>query len=300
MQDNNPDTDKYTQAIAASAVIEDDAAVTEAVKKIIDEHYAENDNAEVYKFLFNSIDLTTLRSTDSQSSVARFTENVNNFEELFPSLPNVAAICVYPNFASVVRTVLEVTGVKIACVSGAFPSSQSFEEVKIAETSLAVANGADEIDIVLNLGYFFDHDYESVCDEISEQKEACRDALLKVILETGALRTAANIKKASILSMYSGADFIKTSTGKEYPAASLEAAYVMALCIKEYYQKTGTKVGFKAAGGIRTTEEAVKYYTIIKEVLGEEWLNNSLFRIGASSLANAILTSIAGHEVKHF
>lgn len=300
MQDNNPDTDKYTQAIAASAVIEDDAAVAEAVKKIIDEHYAENDNAEVYKFLFNSIDLTTLRSTDSQSSVARFTENVNNFEELFPSLPNVAAICVYPNFASVVRTVLEVTGVKIACVSGAFPSSQSFEEVKIAETSLAVANGADEIDIVLNLGYFFDHDYESVCDEISEQKEACRDALLKVILETGALRTAANIKKASILSMYSGADFIKTSTGKEYPAASLEAAYVMALCIKEYYQKTGTKVGFKAAGGIRTTEEAVKYYTIIKEILGEEWLNNSLFRIGASSLANAILTSIAGHEVKHF
>lgn len=300
MQDNNPDTDKYTQAIAASAVIEDDAAVAEAVKKIIDEHYAENDNADVYKFLFNSIDLTTLRSTDSQSSVARFTENVNNFEELFPSLPNVAAICVYPNFASVVRTVLEVTGVKIACVSGAFPSSQSFEEVKIAETSLAVANGADEIDIVLNLGYFFDHDYEAVCDEISEQKEACRDALLKVILETGALRTAANIKKASILSMYSGADFIKTSTGKEYPAASLEAAYVMALCIKEYYQKTGTKVGFKAAGGIRTTEEAVKYYTIIKEVLGEEWLNNSLFRIGASSLANAILTSVAGHEVKHF
>lgn len=300
MQDNNPDTDKYTQAIAASAVIEDDAAVAEAVKKIIDEHYAENDNAEVYKFLFNSIDLTTLRSTDSQSSVARFTENVNNFEELFPSLPNVAAICVYSNFASVVRTVLEVTGVKIACVSGAFPSSQSFEEVKIAETSLAVANGADEIDIVLNLGYFFDHDYEAVCDEISEQKEACRDALLKVILETGALRTAANIKKASILSMYSGADFIKTSTGKEYPAASLEAAYVMALCIKEYYQKTGTKVGFKAAGGIRTTEEAVKYYTIIKEILGEEWLNNSLFRIGASSLANAILTSIAGHEVKHF
>lgn len=302
MQDNNPNpnTDKYTQAIAASAVIEDDAAVAEAVKKIIDEHYAENDNADVYKFLFSSIDLTTLRSTDSQSSVARFTENVNNFEELFPSLPNVAAICVYPNFASVVRTVLEVSGVKIACVSGAFPSCQSFEEVKIAETSLAVANGADEIDIVLNLGYFFDHDYEAVCDEISEQKEACRDAHLKVILETGALRTAANIKKASILSMYSGADFIKTSTGKEYPAASLEAAYVMALCIKEYYQKTGIKVGFKAAGGIRTTEDAVKYYTIIKEVLGEEWLDNSLFRIGASSLANAILTSIAGHEVKHF
>lgn len=225
---------------------------------------------------------------------------MNNFEELFPSLPNVAAICVYPNFAAVVRTVLEVSGVKIACVSGAFPSSQSFEEVKIAETSLAVANGADEIDIVLNLGEFFDHDYEEVTDEISEQKEACRGGLLKVILETGALRTARNIKAASILSLYSGADFLKTSTGKEYPGASLEAAYIMAQCIKEYYDKTGTKVGFKAAGGVRTTEDAVKYYTIIKEVLGEEWLNNEYFRLGASSLANAVLSDIAGHEVKHF
>ncbi len=296
----NQNTDKYTQAIAASHVIEDDAAVSEAVKKILDEHYAENNNAEVYKFLFNTIDLTTLRAVDSPSSVARFTEAVNNFEELFPSLPNVAAICVYPNFASVVRTVLEVSDVKLACVSGAFPSSQSFEEVKIAETSLAVANGADEIDIVFNLGYFFDHDYESVCDEIAEQKEACRDARLKVILESGALRTAANIKKASVLSLYSGADFLKTSTGKEYPGASLEAAYVMCRCIKEYFEKTGNRVGFKASGGIRTTEDAVKYYTLVKEVLGEEWLTNEYFRLGASSLANSLLTSIAGHEVKHF
>lgn len=295
-----PNTDKYTQAIAASKVTEDDAAVAEAVKKILDEHYAENDNTDVYKFLFNTIDLTTLRSTDSQSSVARFTEAVNSFDELFPSLPNVAAICVYPNFADVVRSVLEVTPVKIACVSGAFPSSQSFEEVKIAETSLAVANGADEIDIVFNLGYFFDHDYESVCDEISEQKEACRDARLKVILETGALKTARNIKLASVLSLYSGADFLKTSTGKEYPGASLEAAYVMAQAIKEYYEKTGVRVGFKAAGGVRTTEDAVKYYTVIKEVLGEDWLTNEYFRLGASSLANNLLASIVGHEVHHF
>ena len=259
-----------------------------------------NNNKEVYRTLLNCIDLTTLKSTDSPSSVAKFTEAVNNFEELFPSLPNVAAICVYPNFAAVVRTVLEVSGVKIACVSGAFPSSPSFEEAKIAETSLAVANGADEIDIVLNLGEFFDHDYEEVTDEISEQKEACRGGVLKVILETGALRTARNIKAASILSLYSGADFLKTSTDKEYPGASLEAAYIMAQCIKEYYDKTGTKVGFKAAGGVRTTEDAVKYYTIIKEVLGEEWLNNEYFRLGASSLANAVLSDIAGHEVKHF
>ncbi len=291
---------KYEQAIAQSTVTDNDATVAEAVKKILDEHFAENNNKEVYRTLLNCIDLTTLKSTDSPSSVAKFTEAVNNFEELFPSLPNVAAICVYPNFAAVVRTVLEVSGVKIACVSGAFPSSQSFEEVKIAETSLAVANGADEIDIVLNLGEFFDHDYEEVTDEISEQKEACRGGLLKVILETGALRTARNIKAASILSLYSGADFLKTSTGKEYPGASLEAAYIMAQCIKEYYDKTGTKVGFKAAGGVRTTEDAVKYYTIIKEVLGEEWLNNEYFRLGASSLANAVLSDIAGHEVKHF
>ena len=291
---------KYEQAIAQSTVTDNDATVAEAVKKILDEHFAENNNKEVYRTLLNCIDLTTLKSTDSPSSVAKFTEAVNNFEELFPSLPNVAAICVYPNFAAVVRTVLEVSGVKIACVSGAFPSSQSFEEVKIAETSLAVANGADEIDIVLNLGEFFDHDYEEVTDEISEQKEACRGGVRKVILETGALRTARNIKAASILSLYSGADFLKTSTGKEYPGASLEAAYIMAQCIKEYYDKTGTKVGFKAAGGVRTTEDAVKYYTIIKEVLGEEWLNNEYFRLGASSLANAVLSDIAGHEVKHF
>lgn len=291
---------KYEQAIAQSTVTDNDATVAEAVKKILDEHFAENNNKEVYRTLLNCIDLTTLKSTDSPSSVAKFTEAVNNFEELFPSLPNVAAICVYPNFAAVVRTVLEVSGVKIACVSGAFPSSQSFEEVKIAETSLAVANGADEIDIVLNLGEFFDHDYEEVTDEISEQKEACRGGVLKVILETGALRTARNIKAASILSLYSGADFLKTSTGKEYSGASLEAAYIMAQCIREYYDKTGTKVGFKAAGGVRTTEDAVKYYTIIKEVLGEEWLNNEYFRLGASSLANAVLSDIAGHEVKHF
>ncbi|MDE5683844.1 MAG: deoxyribose-phosphate aldolase [Muribaculaceae bacterium] len=297
---SEPTSDKYTQAIAASNVIEDDAAVSAAVQKILDEHFAENNNKDVYTFLFNTIDLTTLKATDSPTSVSRFTQNVNDFEEKFPSLPNVAAICVYPNFAPVVRTVLEVSGVKIACVSGAFPSSQSFEEVKIAETSLAVANGADEIDIVLNLGYFLDHDYESLVDEITEQKEACRDGRLKVILESGALKTAKNIKIASILSLYSGADFLKTSTGKEYPGASLDAAYVMAQCIKEYYEKTGNRVGFKAAGGVATTEDAVKYYTVIKEVLGEEWLTNECFRLGASRLANNLLSDIVGYEVKQF
>ena len=299
-ENTNHTDNKYTQALKASTVTDSDSAVAEAVKKILDEHTEENRNREVYKFLFGCIDLTTLKSTDSPESVARFTEKVNSFEELFPSLPSVAAICVYPNFAGVVRAVLEVSDVKIACVSGGFPSSQTFEEVKIAETALAVAAGADEIDIVLNLGYFFDKDYESLCDEIAELKEATRGGRLKVILETGALRTAANIKTASILSLYSGADFLKTSTGKEYPGASLEAAYVMASAIKEYYEKTGRRVGFKAAGGVASTDDAVKYYTVIKEVLGEEWLSPEYFRLGASRLANHLLADIAGHEVNHF
>ncbi|MCM1451964.1 MAG: deoxyribose-phosphate aldolase [Clostridium sp.] len=293
-------SDKYHETVAKSQVLTDDAAVKAAVEKILAEHLQENMNQDVYRFCFNAIDLTTLKTTDSPQSVANFVERVNAFDEEYPELPNVAAICVYPNFAQVVRTVLDVSKVDIACVSGAFPTAQSFIETKIAETHLAVDGGADEIDIVFNVGNYLDGDWEEVCDEISEQKTACRDARLKVILETGALKTAENIKNASILSLYSGADFLKTSTGKEYPGASLEAAYVMAQCIKEYYQETGNKVGFKAAGGVSTTEEAVKYYTVIKEVLGEEWLSNEYFRIGASRLANNLLGDILGKEIKFF
>jgi deoxyribose-phosphate aldolase len=293
-------SDKYHEPIAASQVTTNDATVQAEVEKIISEHFEENDNKEVYQFLFNTIDLTTLKSTDSPSSVAKFVDRVNAFDEEYPQYKNVAAICVYPNFAQVVRTVLDVTAVNIACVSGCFPSSQSPIEAKIAETALAIDGGADEIDIVLNLGNFFDEDYEEVCDEISEQKQACRDAHLKVILETGALKTAENIRAASILALYSGADFLKTSTGKEYPGATLEAAYVMCQCIKEYYEKTGRMVGFKCSGGVATTKEAVQYFTIVKEVLGEEWLNNEYFRIGASRLANNLLSDIVGEEVKFF
>lgn len=292
--------DKYHQAIAESKVTEDDAAVKAAVDKILAENLKENMNEEVYKFLFNCIDLTTLRTTDSPRSVADFVERVNDFDNEHPEMKNVAAICVYPNFSQVVRTVLEVSDVDIACVAGCFPSSQSFLEVKVAEVALAVEGGADEIDIVLNLGNFLDGDYEEVCDEISELKHSCREARLKVILEAGALKTAANIKAASILSMYSGADFIKTSTGKEYPGADLQAAYVMCQCIKEYYEKTGRMVGFKPAGGVRTPEEAVSYYCIVKEVLGEQWLTNEYFRIGASGLANNLLSAIWGTETKYF
>ncbi|MDE5607337.1 MAG: deoxyribose-phosphate aldolase [Muribaculaceae bacterium] len=293
-------SDKYLQAIEASKVITDDAAVASAVAEIIEKHLAENKNTDVYKFLFNTIDLTTLKATDSPASVADFTERVNAFDEEHPELPNVAAICVYPNFAQVVRAVLEVSRVDIACVSGGFPSSQTFPEVKVAETALAVDGGADEIDIVLNVGNFLDGDYEGVCDEIQEQKHACREARLKVILETGALKTAANIKAASVLALYSGADFLKTSTGKEFPGASLEAAYVMCQCIKEYYETTGNMVGFKASGGVATTAEAVAYYTLVKEILGEKWLTNEYFRIGASRLANNLLSDILGQETKFF
>lgn len=292
--------DKYNQAIQASKVLADDNAVKAAVEKILAENLEQNMNGDVYRFLFNTIDLTTLRGEDSPQSVAAFTERVNAFETEHPEMKNVAAICVYPNFAPIVRAVLEVSSVDIACVAGGFPSSQTFPEVKVAEVALAVEGGADEIDIVLNVGYFLDGDFEGVCDEIEEQKHACRDARLKVILETGALKTAANIKAASVLAMYSGADFIKTSTGKDYPGASLEAAYVMCQCIKEYYEKTGRMVGFKPSGGVRSAKDAVAYYCIVKEVLGEKWLTNEYFRIGASGLANNLLTEIFGTETKFF
>ena len=293
--------DKYHQAIAESEVITDDAAITEKVNEILDKHLEENRKPEVLRQLFNCIDLTTLKPTDSQQSVANFTERVNAFEEEHPDLPNVAAICVYPNLVPIVRTVLDVSSVDIASVAGCFPSGQSFIEVKMAEIALAVEAGADEIDIVFPLGDYLDNDYEEVADQISEMKHACRESLLKVILETGALKSALHIRNASILSLYSGADFLKTSTGKEYPGASLEAAYVMCRCIKEYYAKTQQMVGFKVSGGVATTEDALKYYTIVKEVLGDKWGgSNEYFRIGASRLANNLLTDIIGTETKFF
>ena len=291
--------DKYQETLASSQVIADDAVVAAEVKKIVEKagQYA---NSDVYQFLFSSIDLTTLSTTDTQTSVAQFVKRVNDFDNDYPQFKNVAAICVYSNFAEIVRSNLEVSGVDIAVVAGGFPSSQTFTEVKVADAALAVAGGANEVDIVMNLGYYLDNNYAELSDEIIEIKHVIRDAKLKVILETGALKSAEDIKRASILSLYSEADFIKTSTGKIYPGASLEAAWVMCQCIKEYYEKTGRKVGFKAAGGIRTTEEAVQYYAIVKEVLGDEWLNQDLFRIGASSLANSLLSSMLGEEIKYF
>lgn len=291
--------DKYQSAIAASQVVADDEKVKEEVKKIVDEagKYA---SKETYEFLLHSIDLTTLATEDSVRSVQAFTEKVNSFDSDYPQYKNVAAICVYSNFAEVVRNTLDVPGVDIAVVAGCFPSAQTFLEVKVADVAMAVLGGADEVDIVFPVGMYKDGDYEGLCDEIIEMKRAARDATLKVILETGLLKSAEDIKRASILALYSEADFLKTSTGKIYPGASLEAAYVMCQCIKEYYQATGRKVGFKCSGGVRTTEEALKYFAVVKEVLGDEWLCHDLFRIGASSLANAVLSSLEGSEVKYF
>ena len=297
---NAEEESKYEFVLGEYTPAMSDEEVAASVKKLIEEKVEANNTADVKKFLFNCIDLTTLKCTDSEDSVLQFTEKVNEFDEKYPDLKNVAAICVYPNFAKIVSESLEVENVGIACVSAGFPSSQTFQEIKIAETAMALHDGATEIDIVLSVGKFLCGDYEGVCDEIQELKNVCGDKHLKVILETGALKTAENTKKASILSIYSGADFIKTSTGKESPATTPEAAYVMCSTIKEYYQKTGRKIGFKPAGGINTVHDALVYYTIVKELLGKEWLTNELFRLGTSRLANLCLSEILGEEVKFF
>ena len=270
-----------------------DEEIAKAVKNA-GEKVEKNRKKEILKEIYSCLDLTTLKCTDNAESVLAFTEKVNALDETHPDLKNVAAICVYPNFAGIVSQSLEVEGVEVACVSGGFPSSQTFPEVKIAETALALKEGATEIDIVMSVGKFLSGDYEGVCDEIQELKDLCGDKSLKVILETGALKSAENIKKASILSMYSGADFIKTSTGKEAPGATPEAAFVMCKAIKEYYAKSGRKVGFKAAGGITSIEDALLYYNIVEDVLGKEWLNSKLFRIGTSRFAGTLLNEIAG------
>lgn len=291
---------KYEKTLQLYTTELDEAQVQQAVKTIIAEKTLANDTPEVKKFLFGSIELTTLSTTDSDSSVMAFVDRVNRFESAYPQLPHVAAVCVYPCFAEVASETLEVEGVEITCVSGSFPSSQAVIEVKVAETALALRDGATEIDIVMPVGKFLSGNYEELCDDIAELKQVCGDKAMKVILETGDLKTATNIKKASLLAMYAGADYIKTSTGKEKISATPEAAYVMCQAIKEYYEKTGIQIGFKPAGGINTVMDAIIYYTIVKEVLGEKWLTNKWFRLGTSRLANLLLSEINGEETKFF
>lgn len=290
---------KYEEVLNQYNTQMDEEKVKAAVAKIM-KKVPENDSLEVKKFLLGSVELTTLKTTDSDESVLELTEKVNKFEDAYPELPHVATICVYPCYANIVSQSLEVEGVEVTCVSGNFPSSQALIEVKIAETALAVKDGATEIDIVMSIGKFLNGDYETVCDEISELKAACGEKKMKVILETGLLGTVGNIKTASILAMYAGADYLKTSTGKEKSGATPEAAYVICQAIKEYYDKTKIQIGFKPAGGLNTVHDALVYYTIVKEVLGEKWLTNQLFRLGTSRLSNLLLSEVLNTETKFF
>ena len=292
--------DKYLETLGKYDVNLNDEEIKAEVEQIVAENFEANNNVDVLKFSLGCIHLTTLNPTDNEERVRNFTQRVNDFEEKYPELDNVASICVYPNFAEVVNMNLDVSEVHTTVVAAGFPSSQTFNEIKVAECALAVASGADEVDIVIGVGQFLQGAYEEMCDTIAECKAACKDAIFKVILETGALKTASNIMKASILAIYSGADFIKTSTGKLDPAATPEAVLVMCKAAKAYYEQTGNKIGIKVAGGVRTPEDAVKYYCIVKSVLGEEWLTKDLYRIGASSAANNLLSAILGEPVKHF
>lgn len=292
--------DKFNELFAQYNWQMTDEQVKQEVKKILDAHFAENNNAAVWKQCLHQIDLTTLNGDDTVEKVRTMAEKVNDFGKYYPDIPNVAAICVYPAMVSTVHEYLK-EKIGIAAVSAGFPASQTFIEVKVAETLLAIKAGATEIDVVISIGKFLEGYYQEVYDELCELRAACKEPVhMKVILETGALRGVKNIYNASLLAMQAGTDFIKTSTGKISVNATPEATYVMCRAIKDWYEKTGIKVSYKPAGGVSTTEEAVQHYTIVKEVLGEEWLNNKKFRFGASRLANNLLTSIVGKEVKYF
>lgn len=260
-----------------------------------------NGNEEVYRRCFRSIDLTSLGATDSHEHIERFVAKAVRFPGHYPDIENVASVCVYPVFVETAGLVIADSGMTITSVAGGFPSSQTYLEVKMLETAMAVENGADEIDIVINVGKMLEGHYDEVANEVEVLRgEAGEDVVLKVILETGALKTPELIRRAALLAMFAGADFVKTSTGKIDVAATPEAAVVMCRAIRDYYDKTGRMVGFKPAGGVRSAADAVLYYTVVREILGERWLTPQFFRIGASSVANALLSAIVGEPVKYY
>ncbi|MBR5885990.1 MAG: deoxyribose-phosphate aldolase [Alistipes sp.] len=282
----------------APAMSEEQVAEVVAQAKVA---AAKNENVEVYKFCLSAIDLTTLTCNDSVESVTEFAQKTVTFSEAYPDIPNVASICVYPAFVETVGLAIDGTPMRITSVGGGFPASQTFLEVKMLEVAMAVENGADEVDIVLNVGKMLTGAYDEAANEVEMiRSEMDSDVILKVIIESGALKTPELIRKASLISMAAGADFVKTSTGKIDIAATPEAAVVMCQAIKDFYEKTGTKVGFKAAGGVKTPQDAALYYTIVEQILGEEWLTTELFRIGASSAANNLLSAIVGAPANHF
>ena len=291
---------EYANHLKEYAPAPSEARVAEEVARMR-EIAVRNHNKEVYKFCYSAIDLTTLSCNDSVESVTEFARKTVEFNRIFPDVPNVASICIYPSFVETVGLAVDGTPMRITSVAGGFPAAQTFLEVKALEVAMAIENGADEVDIVLNVGRMLTGEYDEAANEVEViRSEMDRDVVLKVIIESGALKTPELIRKASLLSMLAGADFIKTSTGKIDVAATPEAAVVMCEAIRDYYKKTGRKVGFKAAGGVRTAEDAALYYTIVEEILGKEWLTVDLFRIGASSAANNILSAIEGKEVKYY
>jgi len=283
---------EYAAAPSVGEVAREAAALREAA--------AANRNADVYRFCYSAIDLTTLSCNDSAASVSAFARRCMEFYSAYPHMPNVASICIYPPFVETVGLAVDGSPMRITAVAGGFPSSQTFLEVKMLETAMAIENGADEIDIVLNVGKMLTGAYDEAANEIEVLRAESAGTVLKVILETGALKTPELIRKASLLSMLAGADFIKTSTGKIDIAATPEAAVVMCHAIRDYHERTGRRVGFKAAGGVRSADDAALYYTIVERILGREWLTTDLFRIGASSVANSLLSVIEGREVKFY
>lgn len=289
---------KYPVPFAKSEV----AKKVEEAKSLANEMFT----ADNLKLAFSLIDLTTLNATDQKDKGKLFAENVNNFQKEYPNIPNVGAICVYPPLVKTVANNLKVDNVGIASVGAGFPSSQTYIDVKVLECKKAVEDGATDIDIVISLGTWFSNDYQTVYDEIKAIKEAIGNAHLKVILETGALESVENIWNASIISMAAGADFIKTSTGKMQPAATPEAIYIMTEAIKAFQEETGKKIALKPAGGMVESEDALVYLAIVKMVLGDNWMNNKMFRLGASRLANNLVKDIIkletgkDTEVKYF
>lgn len=273
--------------------------VQQDVKKILLDNYDKYNQKSIYSQILSMVDITSLNPTDSVKSISEFVEKINKFDSKFEILPHPAAICVYPKFVSTVKDNL-IEDLQIASVAGGFPNADTFIEVKVAEVAMAVMEGATEIDVVIPSGMVIAGDFEEIYDDLSEIKSACRDAKLKVILETGVLMDPVLIKKAALVAMNAGADFIKTSTGKVSLGATYEAVYIMSKAVSEYNALNNTKVGIKVAGGVSTTEQAVSYYAIVASVCGEEWLNPSLLRFGASRLVNSLISSLSGMEVKYF
>ncbi len=274
----------------------DEVGVNERVARFQSRSIKTGAKVRALKMVLAMIDLTTLEGQDTPGKVRQLCQKAMHLHDRLPGLPHVAAVCVYPTLVGVAKAALDGSGIHVASVATAFPSGMSSLEIKLRDTEIAVAEGADEIDMVISRGAFLAGDYQRVFDEIIAVKAACGDAHLKVILETGELGTLDRVRRASVLAMHAGADFIKTSTGKIQPAATMQVTLVMLQAIRDYYRQTGRRVGMKPAGGISSAKLAIHYLVMLKETLGNEWMTPELFRFGASSLANDVLMQLVKQE----